>query len=211
MADIIRFRPRRPPRSNWLTAYLRFWAESLGQLEAYLQTLIRKEHIMSDIKFDYPADEPSMICTRSFDAPVSLVWKAFTEPQHVARWWGPKSYAPVKRVDKLELRKGGAWRFICERPDGSEQIVFAGTYLDVQTEKKLVNTFGVEGQFEGDPNFPETHMFEERDGRTYYRSYTLLPSMEAREGVLATGMQLGAQESLEQLGDLVDELVREHA
>ncbi len=136
---------------------------------------------MSDIKFDYPKDEPSMICTRSFDAPVALVWKVFTTPEHVARWWGPKSIAPVKKIDKLELRKGGKWRFICERPDGSEQIVFYGTYVDVVPEKKLANSFGVEGQFEGDEAFPEIHTFEERDGRTYYKSYTLLPNFEARE------------------------------
>jgi len=166
---------------------------------------------VSDIEFSYPKDEPSMIATRSFDAPVALVWKAFTDPVHVAQWWGPKSLAPVKKVDKLELRKGGAWRFICERPDGSQTIIFSGRYLDVVTQKKLVNTFGVEGQFEGDEAFPETHTFEERNGRTYYRSYSLLPNFEARDSVIATGMEKGGRESLEQLGDLVDELVKETA
>jgi uncharacterized protein YndB with AHSA1/START domain len=161
---------------------------------------------MSDIVFAYPKDEPSIIATRSFDAPVALVWRAFTDPEHVARWWGPRSIAPVKRIDKLELRPGGAWRYVCERPDGSEQIVFFGKYLEVVPERKLVNTFGVEGQFEGDAAFPEQHVFEARDGRTYYRSYTLLPDFAAREGIIATGMETGARESLEQLGEIVIEL-----
>ncbi len=208
--NVIPFPRRTTPRADWIAAYVRFWTESFDQLTAYLDTLQTEEKPqMSDIKFDYPADEPSMICTRSFDAPVSLVWKVFTTPEHVARWWGPRSFAPVKSIDKLELRKGGQWRFICERPDGSEQIVFYGVYVDVVPEKKLANSFGVEGQFAGDEAFPEVHTFEERDGRTYYRSYTLLPNFEARDAVVATGMEKGGRESMEQLGQLVDELMRE--
>lgn len=211
-ARIIPFRRRPPTEPEWLAAYVRFWTESLDQLSAYIEKLKTEEVAqMSDIKFEYPDNEPSMICTRSFDAPLALVWKAFTDPAHVARWWGPKSIAPVKKVDKLDLRRGGQWRFICERPDGSETIVFAGVYVDVVPLKKIANSFGVEGQFEGDPDFPEIHNFEERDGRTYYRSYTLLPSMEAREGVRASGMETGGRESMEQLGQLVDELAKETA
>ena len=210
--NIIPFRRRGTPLPPWLPHYVRFWTESLDQLSAYIDTLRPEEtRQMSDIRFEYPKDEPSMICTRSFDAPVSLVWKVFTTPEHVARWWGPKSIAPIKSVDKLELRKGGNWRFICERPDGSEQIVFYGVYVDVVPQQKLANTFGVEGQFEGDEAFPEIHTFEERDGRTYYRSFSLLPNFEARDAVVASGMEKGGRESMEQLGQLVDELARENA
>jgi uncharacterized protein YndB with AHSA1/START domain len=208
--NVIPFRRKSAPQPEWIAAYVRFWTESLDQLTAYIEKLQTEEKSeMSDIKFDYPKDEPSMICTRSFDAPVSLVWKVFTTPEHVARWWGPKSHAPVKTVDKLDLRKGGKWRFVCERPDGSEQIVFYGTYVDVVPEKKLANSFGVEGQFEANDAFPEIHTFEERDGRTHYKSYALLPNFEARDAVVATGMEAGGRESMEQLGDLVDELVKE--
>jgi len=208
--NVIPFRPlRRPqPKPQWLTAYVRFWAASLDRLGAYLTHLTETESetIMSDLKFDYPKDEPTMIVTRSFDAPRELVWRAFTRPEHIVQWWGPLSIAPVRKVDKLDLRPGGVWRYICERPDGSETIVFTGQYLEVDAPRKLVNTFGVEGQFEGDPAFPETHTFEERDGRTFYRARTLLPSMEVRDQVLATGMERGGRESLEQLAELVDDL-----
>jgi hypothetical protein len=81
--------------------------------------------------------------------------------------------------------------------------------VDVVPEKKLANSFGVEGQFEGDEAFPEIHTFEERDGRTYYKSYALLPNFEARDAVVATGMEKGGRESMKQLGDLVDELMQE--
>ena len=207
--NVIPFRPlRRKPRPPWLAAYLRFWSESLDQLGAYVAALTETERniIMSDLKFEYPKTEPSMITTRTFDAPRALVWKAFTDPVHVARWWGPKSIAPVSKVDKLDLRPGGQWRYICVRPDGSETIVFAGKYLEVKAPEKLVNTFGVEGQFEGDDAFPETHTFEDRGGKTFYRSHTLLPSIEARDAILATGMEKGGRESIEQLAALIAEL-----
>ena len=215
--NIIPFRPlrRRPPPTDpqWIAAYLRYWAESLDRLTDYIAQLNAqdvnrqdRESLMSDLRFDYPADEPSMIATRTFDAPRELVWRVFTTPEHIARWWGPQSIAPVKRVDKLELRPGGTWRYICERPDGSQQIVFTGEYLDVDAPQKLVNTFGVEGQFAGDAAFPETHTFEDRGGKTFYRSYTLLPSLEVREQVLATGMEKGGRESIEQLAALIEEL-----
>lgn len=212
--NVIPFRPlRRRPQPPWLAGYLRFWTESLDQLGAYVAALTETERrfIMSDLKFDYPATEPSMIATRTFDAPQALVWKAFTDPLHIIRWWGPKSIAPMTKVDMLDLRPGGRWRYICQRPDGSETIVFTGKYLEVKAPEKLVNTFGVEGQFEGDEAFPETHSFEERNGKTYYRSYTLLPSMEARDAVLATGMEKGGRESIEQLAALIAELQAEMA
>lgn len=210
---VVPFRPLRRPRppANWVEAYVRFWSERLDRLDDYIATLTatERETVMSDLRFEYPSDEPSMIATRTFDAPRALVWTAFTDPAHVARWWGPKSIAPVSKIDKLELRPGGTWRYICQRPDGSETIVFTGKYLEVKAPEKLVNTFGVEGQFEGDEAFPETHTFEERNGKTYYRSYALLPSMDARDAVLATGMEKGGRESIEQLAALIAELQKE--
>ena len=201
--------PANPRTQNWVEFYRRLWAQRLDQLTDYIATLNVGEPVMSDLKFEYPMDEPSMIATRTFDAPRALVWKAFTDPVHVARWWGPKSIAPVSKIDKLELRPGGTWRYICQRPDGSETIVFTGKYLEVKAPEKLVNTFGVEGQFEGDEMFPETHTFEDRRGKTFYRSYALLPSVAARDAVLATGMEKGGRESIEQLAALIAELQSE--
>ena len=214
---VIPFRPlrnrRRPTAADRIAAYLHFWTHSLEQLSVYIATLTETERqtIMSDLTFEYPDSEPSMIATRTFDAPRALVWRAFTDPMHVARWWGPKSIAPVTRIDKLELRPGGTWRYICTRPGGSETIVFTGRYLEVKAPEKLVNTFGVEGQFEGDDAFPETHTFEEHHGRTLYRSHALLPSFEARDAMMATGMEKGGRESIEQLAALVAELQSEPA
>ena len=202
-ANLITF--RRPPPGRRAVLH-RFWSDCLDQLERYLSLLNRTESAMSDLAFDYPAAEPAMIVTRSFAAPLALVWRAFTEPHHVIRWWGPASLAPIKRIEALDLRPGGAWRFVCERPDGSAQLVFYGTYLEVVPMQKLSNSFGVEGAFPPDPASPEQHFFSERDGRTWYRSYTLLPSFDARDATLATGMETGARQSMEQLAQLVEEI-----
>lgn len=198
-------------RAAWIAFYRRLWTHRLDQLADYIVIVNAKETAMSDLTFDYPANEPSMIARRSFDAPRALVWKAFTDPVHVARWWGPQSIAPVSRVEKLELHVGGTWRFVCQRPGGGEIIVFTGKYLEVRAPEKLVNTFGVEGQFEGDDAFPETHTFEERNGKTHYRSYALLPDFASRDAMVATGMEKGGRESIEQLAQLVAELQREMA
>ena len=165
---------------------------------------------MSDIKFDYPKDEPSMICTRSFDAPRRTGLEGVHHPRACRPLVGTQIHrAGQDASTSSSCRKGGEWRFICERPDGSETIVFYGIYVDVVPEKKLANTLRRRGAVHGDEAFPEVHTFEERDGRTYYKSYALLPNFEARDAVVATGMEKGGRESMEQLGDLVDELARE--
>ncbi len=198
--------PDRDPQ--WIAAYLRHWAESLDRLTTYIAQLSApdRESPMSDLKFDYPADEPSMITTRTFDAPRQLVWQVFTRPEHVARWWGPKSIAPVKRVDKLELRPGGTWRYICERPDGSRTIVFTGKYLEVVAPERLVNTFGVEGQWEGDEAFPETHSFEERDGKTITGPTRSFPAWRCVTRCSPPAWKRADGNRFEQLAALIEEM-----
>jgi uncharacterized protein YndB with AHSA1/START domain len=213
--NVIPFLPRRRrrPPTDWVAAYLQFWSESLDRLSLYIATLndTQRETIMSDLTFDYPANEPTMITTRTFDAPRELVWRVFTEPQHIIRWWGPKSIAPVTRIDKHEFWPGGAWRFICARPDGSQEIVFYGKYPAISRPDSFSETFGVEGQFPADDNFPGTHTFETRGDKTFYCSVSLLPSFAARDQVRATGLETGARESMAQAAELVAELRAEMA
>ena len=77
---------------------------------------------------------------RVFDAPRALVWKAFTDPVHVARWWGPKSIAPVSKVDKLDLRPGGEMRYAMSAV-APEQIAFMKSAgMPLTTEAKLTYT-----------------------------------------------------------------------
>ena len=204
MGDVLPFRPRRSRRPGFID-YVRVWTQSLDRLANYLVTL--RETDMSATRFEYPDSEPLMITTRSFDAPRALVWKCFSEPQHVARWFGPKSISPVLRIDTFDFFEGGKWRYVTARPgETSQTIVFHGTYKTIRPIELIVNTFAVEGMYEENDLLTETHTFEARGEKTFYRAVANLGSLEARDAVFASGMETGARESLAQLDDLLAEL-----
>lgn len=202
MGELIPF-PRRPRRP---AVCFRFWNESLDRLTDYLATLKTRDSDMTDLKFEYPQDAPLMITTRTFDAPRKLVWKCFSEPQHIARWFGPKSISPVTRIDKFEFRVGGKWRYITQRPDGSQTIVFFGSYKAIEKPERIVNTFAVEGMVTEDDALTEAHTLEARGEKTFYRVISTLDSIESRDAIVATGMETGARESMSQLDELLAEL-----
>jgi uncharacterized protein YndB with AHSA1/START domain len=153
-------------------------------------------------KTELPADQPLIIMSRTFNAPLALVWKVWTEAEHVAYWFGPREDNEVVEYD---VRTGGKWRVISSMGDGS-QVVFFGTYLAVEPQAMIRNTFVVEGMFPEDDRFYEEHRFEERDGKTYYRSVSKLDSIEARDGVVATGMEWGANASMVKVDEILERL-----
>jgi uncharacterized protein YndB with AHSA1/START domain len=155
---------------------------------------------MNKMLIDTPAAEPVIVMKRSFNAPRRLVWRAFTMPEHVSRWWGARSMGTT-RVVKLDLQPQGEWRFEQTAPDGAI-YAFIGTYLEISEPEKLVNTFGLEGMFT-DKTVIETHTFDEVDGKTEYTAITRFDSIEDRDGMVASGMEAGAQESMDQLEDLL--------
>lgn len=146
---------------------------------------------MDDLTVTTPADEPLIVMTRTFLAPRILVWKVMTEPQHIPHWWGWSK--AVTRVEKLDVRPGGVWRFAQTMPDGTE-LVFKGTYLEVVSPEKLVNTFGMEGMYE-DKLIVEHHQLLETEGKTILTSTSRLDSLADRDAFVATGMEGGARES----------------
>lgn len=158
---------------------------------------------MNKMHVEAPAAEPIIRMTRTFDAPRALVWRAWTQPEHVARWWGSRAMSTT-RVVKLDIRVGGDWRFELTTPDGTV-FAFIGTYIEVEAPERLVNTFAVEGMFE-DKTVIETHRFEEADGKTHYSCITRFDSIEDRDGMIASGMEAGAQDSMNQLEELLNEL-----
>lgn len=158
----------------------------------------------SKMLVETPEGDPIIVMSRSFDAPRALVWRAWTQPEHVARWWGSRAMGATKVVT-LDVRPGGAWRFEQTAPDGTV-FAFIGTYIEVDEPEKLVNTFGLEGMFE-DKTVIETHRFDERDGKTHYSCITRFDSVDDRDGMVASGMEAGAQESMNQLEELLGELV----
>lgn len=159
---------------------------------------------INPLKVETPADEPIIIMTRVLAAPRALVWKAWTEPQHIARWWGQQGKGHTTRVVKQDVRVGGEWRYEQHTPEGGV-YVFHGRFLEVAGPEKLVNTFGMEGMFE-DKTLVEAHTFEERDGQTFYTSVSRFDSIEDRDGMVASGMEEGARDSMDHLEELLVEL-----
>jgi uncharacterized protein YndB with AHSA1/START domain len=159
----------------------------------------RENRIMDDLETTAPAGQPIIIMTRTLNAPRALVWEAWTTPKHIEKWWGWRDANVV--VQKLDFRPGGAWRIQGHGLDGSV-YTFVGTYKEIVKPERIVNTFGVEGMFDG-RELVETHTFEEADGKTLYKSVSRFDSIADRDGMLATGMETGARESMDQLDELL--------
>jgi len=140
--------------------------------------------------------------TRLFDAPRHLVFEAMTKPEHVKRWWGGLGEGYSVPVCEIDLRPGGAWRFVNRHPKG--EAVFYGVYREIAAPERLVFTEIYEP-------FPDvesvvTTVLTEENGKTRLIVTALYPSVEVRDMVINTGMARGASISYDQLEDLVRQL-----
>lgn len=182
-----------------------FWPAALERLASYIEQLNARETSMSekkDLKIEAPPGEKTMTLTRTFNAPRSLVWRALSQPEHVVRWWGPHRYA--NKVLKFDWRVGGHWRIQTTTAEG-EVIVFAGEYREIEPEWKTVQTFGMEGMYDGAYSV-ETLTLEEIDGKTHYRVVSVMPDIASRDGMLASGMEVGVVEGFDRLDAILEEL-----
>lgn len=186
---------------GWLEIYRRFWNASLDRLTDYVKHLKEKGTQMHDLKIIAPQGEPIMIMTRSFDAPRTLVWKALSEPQHIVRWWGPHRHK--NRVLQFDWKIGGKWKVESTTPEG-QVIVFHGEYRDIAAPETVTQTFAVEGMYEGQYSV-DTVTLQEIGDRTLYINVSRLPDVEARDGMLASGMEVGVVEGFERLDQMLEE------
>jgi uncharacterized protein YndB with AHSA1/START domain len=144
-----------------------------------------------------PEDDRILI-TREFDAPKHLVFRAWTEPGLIERWWGGER-GEVKSAE-VDLRVGGKWRCVMVLDDGSE-AAFRGEYREVVPNERIVSTEVYEGA--SGAQALNTVTLEERDGRTILRLLVEYASKEARDGHLASGMETGMQEGMDSLEEVV--------
>jgi uncharacterized protein YndB with AHSA1/START domain len=144
-----------------------------------------------------PTDDQILI-TREFDAPKHLVYKAWTTPDLVSRWWNAKRGEVT--IAEIDLRVGGTWRYVMVADDGSE-VGFHGVYREIVPNERVVSTEVYEGaseaeQGEGTLN---TATFEEADGRTTLTILVQAPSKEIRDAIIESGMEDGLQDALDLL------------
>jgi uncharacterized protein YndB with AHSA1/START domain len=146
-----------------------------------------------------PTDEQILI-TREFDAPRHLVYKAWTTPELVRRWWHAKRGEMT--VCEIDLRVGGRWRYVMMTPDGQE-VGFHGEYREIVPNERIVSTEA----YEGIPNADEhaaldTLTLTEADGRTTVTILVEHPNKSGRDAHIESGMEAGLQDAL----DLLEEV-----
>lgn len=156
-----------------------------------------------------PSDR-EIVMSRVFNAPRRLVFDAFAKPELVARWFGARGWTvPVCEID---LRPGGAYRYLLRGPDGAEMSM-RGVYREIVRPERLVCTEVFDGSSETGwrPQHENviTALMTEQDGKTTWTATILFPSKEVRDAVLQSGMARGAGESYDRLAVLVVELSQE--
>lgn len=154
------------------------------------------------LKVTAPADEPTIVLTRTFDAPRALVWEAMTRAEHMARWWGPRSY--LNRVVAFDAQPGGKWQIIQTDPKGN-RFVFHGEFREVVAPERLVWTFGMEGMFGGRVATEEVTLTEQ-GGKTHYHAVSRFDTVAERDAMVSSGMEWGANEGMERLDVLLEEV-----
>jgi uncharacterized protein YndB with AHSA1/START domain len=145
------------------------------------------------------ATERELVLTRVFDAPRELVFRAWTDPKHMARWWGPKHF--TNRVEQMDVRPGGAWRIIMCAPDGTEHPS-QGVYREIVPPERLVFT---NTAVDKDGNVIidgfTTVTFADQDGKTKLTLETRGVAMVAYAAEYLKGMEMGWTQSLERLAE----------
>ena len=159
------------------------------------------EKTMPKTEYTVEPGKQEIIITRDFDAPRELVFKAFTDPKLVSQWLGPREYSTT--VDKMEARPGGLWRFV-QRNEKGDEFAFHGVHHDVVAPERIVATF----EFEGIPGHVllQTVRFEPLGQKTRLVEQLLFQSVADRDGMVASGMQRGSDDSMDRMAEILENL-----
>src|SRR5207237_2464070 len=150
------------------------------------------------LKVTTPTDR-EIVLTRVFDAPRRLVFDAFSKPELLKRWFGPRGASFV--VCEVDLRVGGGFRFVLRGPDGNE-MGMRGSYREIVPPKHSVHLESYD-DYPGESQV--TAVFVEEGGKTTLTATVLYPSKEIRDMVIQSGMEHGAAESYDKLAELLAE------
>jgi uncharacterized protein YndB with AHSA1/START domain len=142
---------------------------------------------------------PLVRITREFNAPPDKVFRAHVDPELVTQWLGPRS--TTMTIDHYDCRTGGSYRYVHVGDDGNEHG-FRGCFHEVRPSSVIVQTFTYEG-FPDGVALERLELEDLGDGRTRLTATSLVDSFEARDAVLASGMEHGIRESYERLEELL--------
>jgi uncharacterized protein YndB with AHSA1/START domain len=161
----------------------------------------KEKAAMPETDYAIEPGKQDMTMTTVMDAPRELVFRAYTDPELFARWWGPRRLK--NRILKYDSRPGGEWHVVQVDTDGSE-YGFRGVNHDVVANERICQTF----EFLGVPGHValQTATFESIGNKTRVTAHTVFESVMDRDGMVSSGMRSGADESMERLQELLDEL-----
>jgi uncharacterized protein YndB with AHSA1/START domain len=160
-----------------------------------------EEKTVAKTEYTIEPGRQDIVSTVVLDAPRELVFKCYTDPKLFARWWGPSRYE--NKVEKFDSRSGGEWRVIQVGADGAEHA-FRGVNHTVQAPERICQTFEYE-PMAGHVAL-QTATFEELGNKTRITAQIVFQSVMDRDGMVASGMKSGADESMERLQELLDTL-----
>jgi uncharacterized protein YndB with AHSA1/START domain len=153
----------------------------------------------NSLTLSVPDGLPFIGFTRDFDASVAAVFRAHRDPELIAQWLGPNGYE--MDVEVYDFRTGGRYRYTHRNPEG-EEFHFNGVFHVVRENEFAIQTF----EFEGYPDVVsiESIRFEDLgDGRTRLHGHATYPTLEARDGMVQSGMERGMSQGYERLESLV--------
>jgi len=158
------------------------------------------ETLEDTVKITTPTDREIRF-EREFDAPLDKVWRALSEPELVAQWWGR---GRPMTVERMEFQRGGYWRYVMPGSKGESQA-FGGRYREIVPMQRIVNTFEWDGM-PGHVGIDTTVLTDLGGGRTRLVVTSLFHTTEERDGIMSTGMEEGAAESYVALDRLLASL-----
>ena len=147
------------------------------------------------------AEDKTLVITRTLNAPRALVWKMFSDPYHLAQWWGPEGY--TNRVERLDFRTGGSWLHVMIGPDGRE-LPTDNVILDVTEPERIVyRNAPADPKLFGDnppPAFTKTVTFEDLgNGRTQLTLLCTFDTEADRNAIIRRGFSVGTNQSFDKL------------
>ena len=145
-----------------------------------------------------PTSDREFTMRYTFGVPAARVYEAYTDPGLVPQWWDPRGGA--LRVEALDARPGGKWRFV-QRLSNGQELAYSGTYLEVRRPSRLVYTFGIEGQDR--PGVTASVDLRETGGRTELSLTNVCSSTAARDAMIHYGAAAGAQMAWDRLASLL--------
>jgi uncharacterized protein YndB with AHSA1/START domain len=146
-----------------------------------------------------PEGVPFIDWEREFDAPAMAVFRAHADPELLKQWLGPHGYE--MKIEHYDYRTGGSYRYL-HIDDAGEEYAFNGVFHKVRPDEFAIQTF----EFEGFPDIVaiESLTFEDLGGgRSRVRGHSVYPSLESRDGMVASNMEQGMSEGYERLDDLL--------